>query len=84
MDKRQNVNIQYVNIRMPKPGANRPKHQGLENYLEFQFPVRKQLVNWVKQHSDGFKSKKNVDLFQHYYRMYLKNRFKKGLTKKQK
>lgn len=36
--------------------------------------------DFVEHHSLGFKNRKNVDLFKHYFRLYVKNKFtiKKG------
>ncbi|KAL4491446.1 hypothetical protein ABPG72_008102 [Tetrahymena utriculariae] len=48
---------------------------GLDNSLEYDFPFH-QIVDFVKNHSQGFENKQNTDLHKHYQRMYIKNKFK--------
>jgi hypothetical protein len=48
-----------------------------------EFPVHRN-VNFVSNHSLGFKGKENVDLFKFYYRLYLKNKFAIQKIRKEK
>ncbi|KAL4442824.1 hypothetical protein ABPG74_010713 [Tetrahymena malaccensis] len=55
--------------------SSKQDYLGLDNSLEYDFPFH-QIVDFVKNHSQGFENKQNTDLHKHYQRMYIKNKFK--------
>ncbi len=59
----------------------RVHYDGLDNELDFQYPVHRQR-DYVHEHAYGFKQKKNSDLFKHIYRLFKKNKFKMREIKK--
>ncbi|KAL4445717.1 hypothetical protein ABPG74_006268 [Tetrahymena malaccensis] len=58
-------------------------YEGLDNHLEIDFPIHNE-KDFVNLHSQGFKGKQNIDLFKHYLRMYMKNKYKVNQIKKER
>ncbi|KAL4493539.1 hypothetical protein ABPG72_007547 [Tetrahymena utriculariae] len=58
-------------------------YEGLDNRLDIDFPIHNE-KNFVNLHAQGFKGKQNIDLFKHYLRMYMKNKFKVNQIKKER
>ncbi|EAS03033.2 hypothetical protein TTHERM_00444160 (macronuclear) [Tetrahymena thermophila SB210] len=58
-------------------------YEGLDNRLEIEFPIHNE-KDFVNLHSQGFKGKQNIDLFKHYLRMYMKNKYKVNQIKKER
>jgi hypothetical protein len=75
-------------VKRPPVGhhQNRPERQPLvkPSLALMKFPLRKDM-DFVKLHSEGFNNKENLDLFQHFLKMFQKNHLliKKILQEKQ-
>lgn len=71
--ERKLVNIQSVAIKKKK--TKKPKQKRVDDQIDFRFPIHRD-KDWVDEHAQGFQNKQNIDLFKHYMRLFMKNKFR--------
>jgi hypothetical protein len=73
VEKRSEINRQ-PKYKLEERRKFEPSH--VDSHLKTLFPLRQNAnSNYVLRHQLGFQSKENTDLFQHYYRIFKKNKY---------
>lgn len=73
VSERKDVNIQSVVLKKTK--KKKKKYKGIDNEIDFKFPIHRD-KDWIEDHAQGFQNKSNIDLFKHYMRLFMKNKFR--------
>ena len=78
------MNLETIKVKEKKKIKIKILQKRVDNKLDIEFPMHNEERNYVQEHGQGYKNRENVDLFAHYFRMYLKNKFKINQIKKER